>query len=51
VLDGQRRQIIPQRRATDTRADNRYNLSPAELPNLATLRRADIRRVVRLTRG
>jgi hypothetical protein len=48
VLDAERTRSIPNRSVTDRRADNRYRLSKADLPNLAALRARGIRRVLRL---
>jgi hypothetical protein len=47
VLDADR-QTSTRRPATDGRVDNRYSLAAGDLPDLATLRRAGIRRVIRL---
>jgi hypothetical protein len=49
VLDALRSQPVTRRKKTDPRADNRYQLSAADLPNLATLRRAGITRVLKVT--
>jgi hypothetical protein len=49
VLDAQRQRPVPHRSAGDTRADNRYRLSVADLPNLAALRAHGIRQVVKLS--
>ncbi len=48
VLDAQRNQSVPHRASGDRRADNRYRLSTVDLPNLARLRAAGIRRVLKL---
>jgi len=47
VVDAERQKSI-RRSTSDARVDNRYSLSAADLPDLATLRRAGVRRVVRL---
>ena len=50
VLDADRNQTIARpRRASDERADNRYQLSASDLPNLSALRRAGITRLVKVT--
>ena len=51
VLDGERRRSIAARPAADPRVDNRYDVAATDLPDFATLRRAGIQRVVRLTRA
>jgi hypothetical protein len=51
VLDGDRQNPISPRPKHDSRVDNRYDLAPADLPNLAALRAAGIRRVLKLTRS
>jgi hypothetical protein len=48
VLDAERQRSVT-RPANDARIDNRYALSPNDLPNLATLRAAGIRRVMKVT--
>jgi hypothetical protein len=48
VVDAQRTVALPGRSASDDRTDNRYRLSPSELPDLAALRARDIQRVVKL---
>jgi hypothetical protein len=50
ALDGARGRGIPHRAKDDHRVDNRYDLSPTDLPNLATLRDAGIRRVIKVSR-
>jgi hypothetical protein len=47
VLDAERGRSID-RPAADTRADNRYTLSPHDLPSLAALRARGIRRIVKI---
>jgi hypothetical protein len=49
VLDAQRSRVVPHRPRDDDRADNRYRLTVADLPNLAALRARAIRRVVKVT--
>jgi hypothetical protein len=49
VLDAERTRAVPHRARYDQRADNRYRLTVADLPNLATLRARGIRRVVKLS--
>jgi hypothetical protein len=49
VLDADRAAPEMGRSAVDRRADNRYRLSPADLPNLATLRASGIRFVDKLS--
>jgi hypothetical protein len=49
VLDAQRGTAVG-RPHRDARADNRYRLSPADLPNLAALRAHRVERVVRVYR-
>jgi len=49
VIDAQRGQRITPRPESDTRIDNRYRLSSADLPDLAALRRAGIRHIVKVT--
>jgi hypothetical protein len=46
VLDGERTKRIG--RKTAAQADNRYRLSPADLPNLNVLRAHGIRRIVKV---
>ncbi len=48
VLDGDRRKTI-RRPRDDPRVDNRYDVSPSDLPNLQTLRTAGIRHVAKIT--
>jgi hypothetical protein len=50
VLDADRNQAIV-RPMRDRRADNRYVLSPADLPNLASLRAAGIQRLVKIVQA
>ena len=45
VLDAERNRAVPKRSASDERADNRYRLVAADLPNLAALRAHGIREV------
>ena len=47
VLDARRQQPV-ERPADDRRVDNRYQLTVADMPNLAELRRAGIGRVVKV---
>jgi hypothetical protein len=49
VLDAQRNRPLPHRPASDGRADNRYRLSVADLPDLAALRAHGIHTVVKLS--
>jgi hypothetical protein len=49
ILDGER-QRSTRRPSDDPRVDNRYVLAVGDLPNLATLRGAGIRRLVRVVR-
>jgi hypothetical protein len=51
VADGERSLLVPDRTLRDRRADNRHTLAVIDLPNLATLRRRAIRRVVKVTRA
>jgi hypothetical protein len=51
VLDAQRETPLPGRSPIDRRADNRFELSSADLPTLADLRLGGIRRVVRVAHG
>jgi hypothetical protein len=51
VLDGERRKSIAPRPRRDPRVDNRYDIAAADLPDLKTLRRAGIQRVVRISRS
>jgi hypothetical protein len=48
VLDGERAHSV-RRPLADARVDNRYELSPFDLPNLRALRAAGVQRVVRVT--
>jgi len=48
VLDAERNRSVPNRPVTDRRADNRYRLGQADLPDLAALRARGIRRVLKL---
>jgi hypothetical protein len=48
VLDGERQTSL-RRPLKDRRVDNRYALSLADLPNIATLRGAGIRRLLKVT--
>ncbi len=49
VLDAERTRVVPHRARDDERADNRYRLTVADLPNLAALRARGIRRVLKLS--
>ena len=49
VLDGERSRPVHQRPANDQRADNRFPPASFELPDLATLRARDIRRIHRFS--
>jgi hypothetical protein len=49
VLDAERKRSIRNRPKSDPRADNRYDLALADLPNLKTLRDAGIQRVLKLS--
>jgi hypothetical protein len=51
VLDTERMRAVPHRSAGDGRADNRYRLSVADLPDLRTLRRRGIRKVLKLSQA
>ncbi|HEX8969838.1 MAG TPA: hypothetical protein VF937_18285 [Chloroflexota bacterium] len=51
VLDAERSRPVTGRPRSDARADNRYILSAADLPDLAALRARGIRRVLRVTRA
>ena len=51
VLDGERNTPVPGRTAVDSRADNRFRLSSADMPTLRDLRAGGIRRVVKVTLG
>jgi hypothetical protein len=51
VLDAHRQRPLPNRSASDRRADNRYRLSVSDLPTLAALRARGISRVVKLSTG
>ena len=50
VLDAERTRPVPRRSRADARADNRYRLSPFDLPDLAALRARGIRRLVKISR-
>jgi hypothetical protein len=49
VLDAERTRALARRPASDERADNRYRLVAADLPNLAALRALGIREVRKIT--
>lgn len=49
VVDAERSRPVIRRSTMDRRADNRYRLNLADLPNLATLRARGIRQVVKLS--
>jgi hypothetical protein len=49
VLDAERNRALVRRTGHDERADNRYRLTAADLPNLAALRARGINRVVKLS--
>jgi hypothetical protein len=49
VVDAQRSLLLKRRSKTETRADNRYRLTSADLPNLAALRARNMRRVLKIT--
>ncbi len=49
VLDAERSRAVPHRSRRDIRADNRYRLSVADLPNLSALRARAITKVVKLS--
>jgi hypothetical protein len=49
VLDAERSQPVPHRARDDRRADNRYRLTVADLPNLAALRARGIRTIVKIS--
>ena len=49
VVDAERGRPVFRRSAMDRRADNRYRLSPADLPNLAAMRARGIRHVVKIS--
>jgi hypothetical protein len=49
VLDAERSTEVPHRRADDLRADNRYRLAVADLPNVAALRSRGIRHLLKLS--
>jgi hypothetical protein len=49
VLDNQRTRSVAGRRKSDVRADNRYQLTVADLPGLTALRTRRIRRIVMLS--
>jgi hypothetical protein len=48
VVDADRSRSLPGRSRFDSRADNRYRLSPFELPELGTLRARGISRLLKL---
>jgi hypothetical protein len=48
VLDADRGRPVPRRLRTDPRADNRYTLSPADLPDLKSLRARGIQKIITL---
>jgi hypothetical protein len=48
VLDAERNRAVPRRSPGDARADNRYRLMTADLPNLAALRAHGIREVLKV---
>ena len=48
VLDAERSRATPHRAARDQRADNRYRLTVADLPNLSALRARGITRIVKV---
>jgi hypothetical protein len=48
ILDAERQTPV-RRPAHDARVDNRYPITASDLPNLATLQRAGIKRVVKVT--
>jgi hypothetical protein len=48
VLDAERSLAVPHRGVNDERADNRYRLTVADLPNLAALRARGIHKVVKV---
>jgi len=49
VVDAQRSLLLRHRSQTDTRADNRYRLAVGDLPDLAALRKRNIRRVLKIS--
>jgi len=51
VLDGERRLTLPHRPTGDHRVDNRYDITAGDLPTLAELRQAGMRRVVKIIRA
>jgi hypothetical protein len=51
VLDAERTSAVARRAASDERADNRYRLVAADLPNLASLRARGIREVRKVSRA
>ena len=51
VVDAVRERPIGRRAVSDRRADNRYRLAASDLPNLATLLGAGIRRLVKIGRA
>jgi hypothetical protein len=48
VLDAERTRPVPHRPRSDARADNRYRLTVADLPNLTALRARGINRIVKV---
>jgi hypothetical protein len=48
VLDAERTCAVPRRSPSDARADNRYRLAIADLPNLAALRARGISEVLKV---
>jgi hypothetical protein len=51
VLDAERTRAVPHRAKHDQRADNRYRLTVADLPNLSALRSRGIHKIVKLSAG
>ena len=51
VVDAERQQPLPGRSRLDERADNRYRLTPYDLPTLGALRARGIGRIVRLAQS
>jgi hypothetical protein len=49
VLDRHRGDALPDRSPDDPRADNRYRLSLADLPDLQALRARGVRHVLKVT--
>ena len=49
VLDAERKRSIRNRPESDPRADNRYDLTLADLPNMKTLRAAGVQRIIKLS--